>query len=142
MTSLQATTDGWNGYGYWQCHHCGGNHSWTKGCPDIKPTVPWQSPPVPSVGTKPARKAPKHVTDVVRGTEVTGRCNLCKKAFKKSDAIIQISDVANFADDPCLIHRRCMEDLLSSSIDDAPKEKQKFEEYRREIADKYGIEDE
>jgi hypothetical protein len=131
-----ATTDGRNDFGgYWQCHACGGNHSWTRGCPTTEPTTPWKNPQPTQV-----RRKPNHKTSVVRGNFATGKCNLCRKGFKKSDAVIQVDDVANFADDPTLFHRRCMEDLLSSSIDDEPKEQAKFERYREEIADKYGIE--
>lgn len=123
----------------WTCPTCREKHSWTAGCATRrrKPVAA-----KPAKTTPEPRRKPNHQISVVRGTQVAGRCNLCKKGFKKSDAVIQVADVANFADDSCLIHRHCMEAMLSDSIDDEPKEKAKFDHYREHIADKYGIETE
>lgn len=121
----------------WTCPACREQHSWNRGC-DVRRRKPQAVKPEP-VKPEP-RRTPNQKIEVVRGTEVSGRCKLCKKGFKKSDAVIEIADVANFADDSLQIHRRCMEALLSDSIDDAPKEKANFDHYRDHIADKYGIE--
>lgn len=124
----------------WQCHKCGQYHSWNGGCvPAPSLPIPQPSVPAPSVAKK-----PKPVTDVVRADKdkITSkdRCNLCSKGFKRSDAVIRVRDLQKFSEPGTLFHRRCMEGLLEVSVDDEPKDKKKFDEYRDQIADKYGIE--
>lgn len=137
---MMATNDRkWSNYGQWTCRKCGEPHSWQQGCKPITLPVPRPSTPAPSL----ARKS-KPVTDVVRADKdkVTSkdRCNLCSKGFKRSDAVIRVRDLQKFSEPGTLFHRRCMEGLLEVSVDDAPKDKKKFDEYREQIADKYGIE--
>lgn len=120
-----------NTYNGWDCIHCGVSHSHKAGCaPKPKPM--------------PVQRKQKPVTDVVRADKdkITSkdRCNLCNKGFKRSDAVIRVRDLQFFSQPGTLFHRRCMEGLLEVSVDDAPKDKKKFEEYREQIADKYGIE--
>ncbi len=92
--------------------------------------------PVP---TSPKRKTPHRQTKVVLGTELLPRlrCNLCKGQFRSQDAVIVVEDLSNFADDPCCTHRRCMEELLGNSVDDEPKMKAQFEDYRAKLQEKY-----
>lgn len=120
----------------WLCQKCNKNHSWTQGCK-----------PAPKGAAAPQRadSKPTVKTDCVRADKdkVTSkdRCNLCKKGFKRTDAVIRSRDLKRFSESPLMIHRRCMENLLAESVDDEAKDQEKFERYRKDIADKYGIEE-
>lgn len=106
---------------------------------------PWQTskPYIAIDPAKPKRSKPKRMTDCVRADGTVSnraRCDICKKAYKKTDAVIRVQDLDNFSEDPITYHRRCMENLLAGSVDDKVKDDKRFDNYRKEVADKYGIE--
>jgi hypothetical protein len=82
--------------------------------------------------------------DVVHATQAnvldSARCLICKKAYKKTDAVIRSRNLKEPSTPAQTMHRRCVEALLSSSVEDVPKENVKFERYRQQVADKHGIE--
>lgn len=70
----------------------------------------------------------------------TDRCILCppgKNKIRKDDAAIRIRDFADVSMDPIMVHRRCMENVLGSSVDDRPKMRTRFQRYRDDLADDY-----
>jgi hypothetical protein len=91
-----------------------------------------------------ATKRQKVTIDVVHATQAnvldSARCQICGGRYSKTDAVIRTRDLNSPHNPAKTIHRRCMEDLLSSSVEDVPKEQSKFEKYRQQVADKHGIE--
>lgn len=88
--------------------------------------------------------------DVLHGATEAGalqvspsdRCILCpagKNKIRKDDAAIRIRDFADVSVDPIMIHRRCLEAVLATAVDDRPKMLTRFEQYRAKLAEELGL---
>jgi hypothetical protein len=104
-----------------------------------------KAPPPSRVAPKiPSRSRSKISTDVVYAVHGklldSARCSICGGKYKVTDAVVRTRDLSTPSAKATSTHRRCMEDLLSSSVEDQPIEQSKFEKYRQQVADKNGIE--
>ncbi len=88
-------------------------------------------------------RSAKFSVDVVhaKGNTITSaRCAICRNQYRMDDATLRMQNLSDPVLDDVTMHRRCVEGLLANSVEDAPREKVKFEKYRGMLAERHGIE--